>query len=252
MEIVSCPKCGHPRALGHRCPSCGDTTAPAGQQQAATQAGGSWQQATESWTSAADPWQGTVDAQNGTAGAAPHPYESETAAGLLPGTARNRPASSAKKSRGSLIAVIVALVVIAIVATVAVVLTTGGAAVVEESASVAAVPDKAHDQAAQTLLRNAMTAIDAVCVESGDYTAVTQATLQTMEPSIAWVKGSGNVASSPSAAAKVQSNAVAWVCTGPLSYELGTWSESGVAFGVRVDRMAGGATYYRGGEAGAW
>jgi hypothetical protein len=210
MEIIECPKCGRPRALGHRCPSCGDAPAAVDEQPAAP---------TTDWLPVA-----------------PHPQHA------LP----------AKKRWGLLAGVIVAVAVIAIVAVVAVVLTTGGAAIVEESASLASVPDKAYDQAAQSLLRNAMTAIDAVWVESTDYTTITQDILTMMEPSISWVPGRGGVYAAPSSGAKAQGNAIAWACTGRMTYELGTWSASGVEFGVRVDKAGGGTTYYKGGVLAAW
>jgi hypothetical protein len=148
--------------------------------------------------------------------------------------------------------VIVAVALLAIAAVVAVVLTTGGAAVIKEEAAVASAPETAYDQAAKSLLRNAITAMDAVGVESGDYTRITQATLQMMEPAIAWVPGSAGASVTPPAGANARQNAVAWVSTGQLSYEIGTWSASGAEFGVRVDKMGGGNTYYKDGQAGAW
>lgn len=160
--------------------------------------------------------------------------------------------SGAKKKRGLLATVLVAVVLIAAAATIAGVLLTGGAAVVEEQAAVASAPDKGYDQAAKTLLRNAMTALDAAFVESADYTAVTQSTLEAMEPAIAWMRGSGGLSASPPAGAKAQQNVVCWVCTGRMTYEIGTWSASGVAFGARVDRLGGGTTYYTGGAAASW
>jgi hypothetical protein len=143
-------------------------------------------------------------------------------------------------------------VLIAIVAGVAAVLTSGGAAVVEEEAAVAAAPEKAYDQAAKSLLRNAMTAMDAAFVESADYTTITQSTLQAMEPSIAWTHGGTGTCTSPATGVSAQHNGVTWASTGRLSYELGTWSVSGVEFGVRVNKAGGGTTYYMGGTATNW
>jgi hypothetical protein len=146
----------------------------------------------------------------------------------------------------------VAVVLIAAVVTVIAVLMAGGAAVVEEEAALVSTPDRGHDQAAQSLLRNAMTAMDAAFVESGDYTSITQATLEAMEPAIDWKAASAGVGGSPPTGAQAQQNGVAWASTGRLSYELGTWSKSGVEFGVKVDKAGGGKTYYRGGAVGAW
>lgn len=217
---MTCPKCGHPRALGSPCPVCGD------------------------------------------AGGAPaaRPVRPVAARPASPASIRAQGASSAGKPRASggksrwgvLAVVIFAVVVIAAVGAAAAVLTAGGAAVVEEQAALAATPDRGRDQAAQSLLRNAMTAMDAVMVESGDYTSINQATLEAMEPAIHWVPARSGVCGSPPTGVNAQQNTVAWAGTGRLSYELGTWSESGVQFGVRVNKAGKGTTYYRQGVAGAW
>jgi hypothetical protein len=230
MDIESCPKCMRPRAIGHRCPSCGQAATVVDQQPAAPGDVGTWRTEAASWQA--------------TPGPAGH-------SGRSPAGPTQR-SSGGKSKKGLLATAIVAVVVIAVVAVVAVMLTTGGAAVVQEEAAVASAPEKATDQAAQSLLRNAMMAIDAVAVESGDYKAVTQATLKTMEPAIAWQQGKTRTCISPPAGAKAQQNAVAWICTGQLTYELGAWSASGVAFGVRVDKAGGGTTYYKNGEAATW
>lgn len=162
------------------------------------------------------------------------------------------PAPGAKRGRGLLAAVIAAVVLLAAIVTVVAVLMAGGAAVVEEEAAVAAIPEKAHDQAAQSLLRNAMTAMDAAFVESADYKAITQSILEAMEPAITWKQGRPGVSGAPPAGAKTQQNAVAWICTGRMTYEIGTWSASGVEFGVRVDKAGGGITFYAGGSVSSW
>jgi hypothetical protein len=146
----------------------------------------------------------------------------------------------------------VAVVLIAAIVGVVAALTVGGAAVVEEEAAVASAPQKAYDQAAQSLLRNAMTAMDAAFVETADYTSIKQSTLETMEPAIAWKPGRAGASAAPSAGAKAQQSAVAWACTGRMTYELGTWSASGARFGVRVDKAGGGNTYYTDGAVASW
>jgi hypothetical protein len=151
-----------------------------------------------------------------------------------------------------LVGVIAAVVLIGAIVAVVAVLTAGGAAVVKEEASVASAPKNAYDQAAKSLLRNAMTTIDATFTESADYTTITQPTLTAMEPAIAWMPGSAGVSVSPPAGAKAQQSAVSWACTGRMTYELGTWSASGVEFGVRVDKMAGANTYYMDGSVASW
>jgi hypothetical protein len=167
-------------------------------------------------------------------------------------TTPTRRATSAKKKRGRWAAVLIAVVLIVAAGVIAILLTTGGATVVEEGAAVASAPQKGYDQAAQSLLRNAMTAMDSAFVESADYTAVTQSTLDAMEPAITWMHGGVGACAAPSSAAQAQKNSVTWVCTGRLTYEIGTWSASGVEFGVKVNRAGGGITYYKNGEATTW
>jgi len=142
--------------------------------------------------------------------------------------------------------------VVAVAIIVAVVLTRGGAEVVEGEAQMAGAPALASDLAAEQLIRNAMTTFDAVAVESGSYESIDSSTLQTMEPGINWVQGSAGVYASPPTGANAKQNAVAWAATGPLSYELGTWSTTGAAVGVQVNKMGGGVTHYKDGEAGGW
>jgi hypothetical protein len=231
VDIERCPKCGRPRAVGHRCPSCGDagngaSTAPG--QREETKPG---RADDSSWHGVPQP--GGVSAGLGSL----HPS-------LRPTRGKSR--------RGFLATAIVAGIVIAVVVVVVIMLTTGGAAVVKEQAAVVSTPDRAHDEAAQSLLRNAMTAIDATFVETGDYTTITQSALQTMEPAISWTPGRAGLYGSPPAKATTQNNAVAWTCTGRLSYELGTWSASGVSFGVRVDKAGGGVSYFTNGTAASW
>jgi hypothetical protein len=231
VEIVSCPKCGRPRAVGHRCPSCGEAATAVNDRPTTPKEPGSRRAETGSWQRVAGP------------------------GGFSTGRAVADPpqrASGGKNRRGLLATVIVAVVLIAAVAAVIAVLTAGGAAVVEEEASVASAPERAYDLAAQSLLRNAMTAMDAAFLESADYTAITQSTLQAMEPAIAWMPGSAGVSASPPAGANAQQNGVTWACTGRMTYEIGTWSASGVEFGVRVDRAGGGSTFYAGGAVASW
>jgi len=227
MEIVSCPKCGRPRASGGRCPSCGDAATPVDAQSPAPDEAGYWQ---------------------GAAGAA-ETREMPTRQGLAAPVQR---ASRGKGGRGLVVGVIAAVVLIGAIVAVVAVLTAGGAAVVKEEASVASAPKNAYDQAAKSLLQNAMTAMDATFTESADYTTITQPTLTAMEPAIAWMPGSAGVSVSPPAGAKAQQSAVSWACTGRMTYELGTWSASGVEFGVRVDKLAGGNTYYMDGSVASW
>lgn len=168
------------------------------------------------------------------------------------GGLHDRDSAGNKRRRGVLATVLVSLVVIASVAALAVMLTTGGKAVVEEQAAVAAAPERGYDQAAKSLLRNAMTAMNSAFVESADCTKITQSSLEALEPAIVWMRGGAGVCTSPPSGAKTQQNGVAWACTGRMTYELGTWSQSGEVFGVRVDKAGRATTYYRGGKPAAW
>ncbi len=223
VDIVPCPECGRPRALGHRCPSCG-VAATADRQ-------GTRPDAPQSWHQAIDPGG----------------FAATSSSAAKPGRAPGQ-----NKGRGRLATFIVAAALIVVGIVVAVVLTTGGAAIVEEEAAVASAPDKASDLAAESLIRNAMTAFDAVAVESGSFEGISQATLQTMASGITWMQASAGLCSSPPTGANQKQNVVAWVSTGAMSYELGTWSASGTEIGVRVERMGGGITYYKDGQATAW
>ena len=180
------------------------------------------------------------------------PTPPDEAGAWRPVAAPPQRAPRGKRRHGLLAAAIAAVVVVAAIIAVVAVLTAGGAAVVKQEALVASTPNKAEDLAAQSLLRNAMTAIDAAFVESADYTTITQSTLQAMEPAIAWMPGGTGASASPPAGAKALQNVVTWACTGRMTYEIGTWSASGVEFGVRVDKLGGGNTYYVGGAAAAW
>jgi hypothetical protein len=228
MNIENCPKCKRPRAIGYSCPSCGEAATPV---EGTPGAPNPWQPDPAVWKTTPKP------------GGVPAGQRVSGALGSTP---------QGKSRKGLIATVIVSLIVIAVVGVVAVMLTTGGAALVEEEAAVAAAPEKAYDEAAQTLLRNAMTAVDAAFVESADYASVNVSMLGTMEPAIHWKEGRPGIYSGPPTSAKTAQNAVAFIGTGRLTYELGTWSTSGAKFGVKMDKAGGGATYYRDGQAGAW
>ena len=234
MEIVSCPKCGRPRAQGHRCPSCGDPAAVPGD--ATHASGGEW----VPWTGAGDrynEWQET----------------GRSAVSQRPVTMKppRKMGWWARRSFGQI--AFMALVALAAIAAVVVLLTTAGGTVAENVERDSAVVDQGEDLAAQSLLRNAMTALDSAFVESMDFTAVTRADLQAIEPAIDWVGPSGaGVCAYPPDSAKAAKNVVGWAGTSATSYEIGTWSESGAGFGVKVDRVGGGRTYYKDGAVAAW
>jgi type IV pilus assembly protein PilA len=110
--------------------------------------------------------------------------------------------------------------------------------------------EKAHDAAAKSVVRNAMTAVESVFADTHDFSAIADSALRAAEPSIAFVDGA-NAAIAPTADAGV--NAVDWRGTGVTTYEIGSQSRSGKSFGVAVDRRPGGGTkFYVDGTARDW
>jgi type IV pilus assembly protein PilA len=99
---------------------------------------------------------------------------------------------------------------------------------------------KAQDAAARSLVRNAMTAIEAGYVDRQDFTLVTLADLQGIEPSIIWpAAGAAGVAGTPAAASLAKNNIVSWAVPSATSYQVGCWSASGKEFGVVVNKTSG-------------
>lgn len=157
----------------------------------------------------------------------------------------------ARRSYGQI--AFMALVTSAAIAAVVVLLATAGGTVADTVEQDSAVISKGGDLAAKSLLRNAMTALDSAFMESLDFTAVTRTDLEAIEPAIAWMGPSNaGVCKYPPDSARAGENTVGWAGTGATGYEIGTWSDSGVCFGVKVDRTSGGRTYYRDGVITAW
>ena len=145
------------------------------------------------------------------------------------------------------------LVALAAIAAVVVLLATAGGTVADTMEQDSAVVGKGRDLAAKSLLRNAMTALDSAFMESMDFTAVTRTDLEAIEPAIAWMGPSdAGVCKYPPDSAQAGDNAVGWTGIGATGYEIGTWSDSGVCFGVKVDRTGDGYTYYSDGVIAAW
>jgi hypothetical protein len=115
------------------------------------------------------------------------------------------------------------------------------------------VTGSAYDAWAQTVLRNAITALATVYAETQDFTTVTLEELRSVEPAIDWVAARPGVYADPPAGARAVDNAVGWVATGAHSFEVGAWSESGTALGVKVDMTESpSTTFYTGGTASDW
>jgi hypothetical protein len=111
----------------------------------------------------------------------------------------------------------------------------------------------ASDPAAKSLVRNAMTAIESAYVDLRTFDAaeMTPSILQSIEPSISFVRGADqSVALAPTALAS--SYTVDYFGAGD-TYAVGTMSASGTTFGVVVDKRAGGGnTLYIDGSAEDW
>jgi type IV pilus assembly protein PilA len=102
---------------------------------------------------------------------------------------------------------------------------------------------KAQDAAAKSLVRNAMTAIESTYVDTQDFSAMTQADLKAVEPSITWpvVAAVAGAATSPAGLAAKSEVSVSGISK--TVYEVGAVSASGHVFGVKVDKSVGNTFY---------
>ena len=120
----------------------------------------------------------------------------------------------------TLIELLVVIIIIAILAAIAIPTFLGQRA-------------KAQDAAAKSLVRNAMTSMESAYVDTQDFSVVTLADLQDIEPAITWpAKGAAGVATAPAATSLAKNNIVSWAGTAVNTYEIGTVSQSGATFGV--------------------
>jgi type II secretory pathway pseudopilin PulG len=108
----------------------------------------------------------------------------------------------------------------------------------------------AQDAAAYSLVRNALTAIQGAFVDTGDYSEITVADLQAMEPSIdfqmsdfelvttspAWV--------SPDVPANARLNQVAFYADSADAVDIACESESGNLYAIQVNTIALDETGY--------
>ncbi len=106
---------------------------------------------------------------------------------------------------------------------------------------------KAHDAAAKSLVRNAMTAIESAYVDTRTYD-VDATPLQAIEPSITFIdKGSAVASATPSitvdAGTLASENEVEYFGDA-TSYSVATTSASGNLFGVYSNKGASGGTTY--------
>ena len=108
---------------------------------------------------------------------------------------------------------------------------------------------KAQDAAAKSIVRNAMMAVESAYSDRQNFTLVTLADLQGIEPSIQWpVAGAAGVSSNPAATSLTSGNIVSWAVPTMNTYEIGTWSASTREFGVAVSKLTGN-TFFKGAAA---
>ncbi len=102
---------------------------------------------------------------------------------------------------------------------------------------------RAQDSAAYTLVRNALTALQAAYVDTGDYTLITAEQLSGLEPSIAWVEAGDNLVDtsppriSEDVPAKAADRQVAFFLESRRVADLASVSASGNVFGIQIDTL---------------
>lgn len=108
----------------------------------------------------------------------------------------------------------------------------------------------AQDAAAYTLVRNALTAMQGAFVDTGDYTAITEAELESIEPGIDWVMSSDDLVTTAPAwisgtvGADARANQVAFYPESAQVADLASVSESGNSFGIQVNTLILNETGY--------
>jgi type IV pilus assembly protein PilA len=106
--------------------------------------------------------------------------------------------------------------------------------------------NKANDAAAKSLVRNAMTAVEASYVDNQTFAiaTMTAGVLGAIEPSINWVVAASAAAGAQTAAAGAalaSANQVAFYGTAS-DYQLSSQSKSGTIFGVDVNKVVAADT----------
>jgi type IV pilus assembly protein PilA len=108
----------------------------------------------------------------------------------------------------------------------------------------------AQDAAAYSLVRNALTDLQAAFVDTGDYTQITQTALEDIEPSIKWVMASADLVRTTPAwisndvGASAVANQVAFFGESDSVADLASISASGNTFGIQVDALTLSDTGY--------
>jgi type IV pilus assembly protein PilA len=101
--------------------------------------------------------------------------------------------------------------------------------------------EHAQDTAAFSLVRNALTAMQGALVDTGDYTMITAADLEAVEPSIHFVASASDLASDPAwisdLPASAAANEVAFYPESASVADLASLSASGNLYGIQVDTV---------------
>jgi type IV pilus assembly protein PilA len=147
---------------------------------------------------------------------------------------KRRIGGAAGSSGFTLIELLVVIIIIAILAAIAIP-TYLGARI------------KAQDGAAVSLVRNALTVVESAYVEQRDYSMLTAATLQAIEPAITWNAGSVDLvdptvpAVTAAVTASARARAVDYYGQSATEYDVASVSESGNRYGIQVTSTGGGA-----------
>ena len=137
----------------------------------------------------------------------------------------------------TLIELLVVIIIIAILATIAIPTFMGQR-------------QHAHDAAAYSMVRNALTALQGAFTDTGDYRTISAADLRAIEPSINFVDGGEDLVSTSPAwinatvAADATNHEVAYYPQSKTVADLMSVSSSGNRFGIQVDTVSVNNTGY--------
>lgn len=111
---------------------------------------------------------------------------------------------------------------------------------------------KAADSAAVSLVRNALTIVESVNVDVRDYSAITAADLNTMDPTVTWNVTAVNLVDPsipsvlPSVTSQARDHEVDFYGQSPIVFDIASLSESGNSYGIQVETVGGmGAAYVK-------
>lgn len=119
--------------------------------------------------------------------------------------------------------------------------------------------NQGSDMQARALLETAMQIMEDIIARldySGEYPTIEYGTqireaLRSMDHrSMQWSWGTPGVYARPHSDSLAEENTVSWAFIPPSTYELGTWSASGIAIGIRVNRGDGSIIFCRDGVEG--